>query len=199
MTEFVDGVLEGIIITPLSEWIAVLTSIVYVLLAARKSIWCWPFALASSAIFVYLCLDAKLYIESGLQSFYVVMAVVGWVMWSRDKSDDKIIKWPVNYHLLNILLSGVVVFVLGYTFSQWTDQQNPYTDAFTTVFSLTATFLVARKVLSNWLYWIIIDAVSIYLYASRDLNLSAVLFFIFTLIAIFGWWKWLRLYQKQLN
>ena len=79
---------------------------------------------------------------------------------------------------------------MGYLFSVYTDQANPYVDASTTVFSLVATFMVTKKVLENWVYWIIIDAVSVYLYFSRDLHLTAVLFVIFTLLAITGYVSW---------
>ncbi len=74
---------------------------------------------------------------------------------------------------------------------------NPYADAFTTVFSLAATFMVTRKVLENWIYWIIIDIVSTYLFASRDLYLSSALFVLYTVIAVFGFFNWSRIYKQQ--
>lgn len=184
-----DSFVEGVYSTSYLEWIAVSTSIAYVILAARKLMMCWLFAFISSVLYVYLCFTAQLYLETILQLFYVAMAIVGYFMWNRS-SESRIITWKVKYHVANIFLSAGLSVFLGYLFSLYTDQANPYIDAFTTVFSLTATFMVTQRVLENWIYWIIIDAVSIYLYSARDLHLTAVLFIIFTVLAIVGYFSW---------
>lgn len=184
-----DNLIDGILSTSALEWIAVCSSIIYVILAARKLIYCWLFAFISSALYVYICFSANLYLESVLQLFYVVMAVVGFLLWNKSDS-GKIISWPIKYHVINLSLSTFTALLLGYLFSAYTDQANPYVDASTTVFSLVATFMVTKKVLENWIYWIIIDAVSVYLYFSRDLHLTAVLFVIFTILAIAGYVSW---------
>ena len=118
-----------------------------------------------------MCIRDSLYLESVLQLFYVVMAVVGFLLWNKSDSGE-IIKWPAKYHVINLSLSTLTALLLGYLFSVFTDQANPYVDASTTVFSLVATFMVTKKVLENWIYWIIIDTVSVYLYFSRDLHLQ---------------------------
>lgn len=184
-----DNLIEGILSTSALEWIAVCSSIIYVILAARKLIYCWLFAFISSVLYVYICFSANLYLESVLQLFYVVMAVVGFLLWNKSESEE-IIKWPAKYHVINLSLSTLIALLMGYLFSVYTDQANPYVDASTTVFSLVATFMVTKKVLENWIYWIIIDAVSVYLYFSIDLHLTAVLFVIFTLLAITGYVSW---------
>ena len=175
---FLESVYQGILITPIWEWIAVLTGILYVILAALRNNLCWIFAIASSGIFIYLCLDGKLYIESVLQAFYIVMAIVGWVSWRKNgqsesgqtdelldsqESKGDVKTWPLSYHGFNILISGAVAFLLGFCFDTFTDQANPYMDAFTTIFSLAATYMVVKKVLENWIYWIVIDIVSIFI------------------------------------
>ncbi len=209
---FFESVYQGILATSLWEWIAVFTGVAYVILAAVRSNWCWLFAIISSGIYVYLCLNGQLYIESVLQVFYVVMAIVGWVSWQKNSStqplidevidapqtDDLVKTWQTRYHLYNILISGGIAFLLGFCFDQFTDQANPYADAFTTVFSLAATFMVVRKVLENWIYWIIIDVVSIFLYHQRGYSLSAVLYLFFTVLAIVGFIAWYKKYKTQL-
>lgn len=102
----------------------------------------------------------------------------------------------MNNHFINILVSGVVAFILGYIFDHYTKQANPYVDAFTTCYSLSATFMVTRKILGNWIYWIVIDLVSIYLYAQRDYNLTAVQYGIFTILAIIGFVAWRNEYKS---
>lgn len=198
MMSFITSVWEGILATSIIEWLAVISSIIYVVLAAKRLILCWLFAFIGSCLFVYLCYVGDLYIESILQLFYVVMAIVGWISWNKEKLDNsKIKKWGANNHLLNIVISGIVAFILGFIFDNYTNQANPYIDAFTTCYSLSATFMVTRKILGNWIYWIIIDLVSIYLYAQRDYNLTAVQYGIFTILAVYGFMAWKNEYKQQ--
>jgi len=195
---FITSVWEGLKATSIIEWLAVVSSIIYVILAAKRLISCWIFAFIGSALFVYLCYIGDLYIESILQLFYVVMAVVGWISWNNLKSEKADIKkWGMNNHFLNIVISGVVTFILGFIFDNYTNQANPYVDAFTTCYSLSATFMVTRKILGNWIYWIVIDLVSIYLYAQRDYNLTAVQYGLFTILAVFGFIAWRNEYNNQ--
>ncbi|MDG1849647.1 MAG: nicotinamide riboside transporter PnuC [Flavobacteriales bacterium] len=188
---------EGIKATSIIEWIAVVSSLTYVVLAAKRMILCWLFAFIGSALFVYLCYVGNLYIESILQLFYVAMAVVGWFSWKRDSDNGGINIWSQKNHIFNITLSGILALLLGFVFDNYTNQANPYVDAFTTCFSLSATYMVTRKILGNWVYWIVIDLVSIYLYAERDYYLTAVQYGIFTVLAVYGLRAWQREYKRQ--
>ena len=197
MQEIFNNIKHAFSETSLLEWLAVLTGTLYVILISYKQIIAWLFALISSLLYVYICFNYQLYLESFLQFFYVAMAIYGWLNWKKEIQTTTIIKWPIKNHLMNIGLSSILTLILGFTFSKFTNQANPFTDAFTTVFSLTATFMVTKRVLENWIYWIIIDGVSIFLYSSRALYLTSVLFFIFTLIAIFGYIKWKKEFKIQ--
>jgi len=198
MMAFFTSVFEGILATSIIEWLAVVSSVIYVILAAKRLILCWFFAFVGSFLFVYLCYIGDLYIESILQLFYVAMAVVGWVSWKKSASENLSIKqWGLSNHILNIALSGIVAYLLGYIFDNYTNQANPYVDAFTTCYSLSATFMVTRKILGNWIYWIVIDVVSIYLYAQRDFNLTAVQYGLFSILAVFGYIAWRKEYKHQ--
>lgn len=206
---FFESAYQDILKTGSIEWMAVITSVAYVILAALRSNWCWIFAIVSSGLYVYLCFTALLYLESILQLFYVAMAIVGWYAWiqqaklkgqvsgEQKNAQREISLWPWKYHLINIALSGIIALILGYLFDQFTAQKNPYIDAFTTIFSLAATFMVVRKVLENWIYWIAIDLVSIFLYHQRGYSLSAVLYFLFAIIAVIGFFAWRKKYKTQ--
>ncbi|MEJ6756700.1 MAG: nicotinamide riboside transporter PnuC [Crocinitomicaceae bacterium] len=196
MTFFFDSLWSGMVATSMWEWLAFVTGILYVILAAMRHISCWAFALISSILFVYLCFTGKLYLESILQLFYVAMAIVGWISWNNSKGKGKTIhRWTTGQHLSNLIISGIVAFVVGWMFDSFTDQKAPYIDALTTVFSLAATFMVTRRVLENWLYWIVIDIFSIYLYSGRGYELLALQMLIFTVLALFGYLSW----RKQLK
>jgi len=186
--------------TSLLEWIAVLSSLLYIVFIARKKVIAWLFALIGSGIYVYLCFISQFYLETVLQFFYVVMAIIGFLLWKKkEEIPFRIIQWKAKQHLVNVLISSILTLLLGNFFDVYTDQALPYLDAFTTVFSISTTFMVAFKVLENWLYWIIIDIVSMPLYAYRDLNLTVVLFGIYTLVAIVGFVRWRKTYQSQVS
>ncbi|MBW7867473.1 MAG: nicotinamide mononucleotide transporter [Brumimicrobium sp.] len=189
---------QGIQQTSGIEWVAVLLNLLYVLLIAKKIRWGWWSAFVSSILFTYLCISTQLYIESALQLFYVAMALYGWFIWNENSREERLIrKWSIQSHVLNIAISSFVTLLLGYIMSKFTDQASPYLDAFTTVFSLTATFMAAKRVLENWLYWIVIDTAAIFLYAGRELYLASLQYLIFTIIAIFAYLSWVKMYQKQ--
>lgn len=182
------------------EWTAIVTAVTYVILAAKRMLLCWLFAFISSSLYVLICYQENFYLESFLQVFYVVMAVIGWLIWRKeDRQGLKItVKvWSLKVHALNIVLSGSFALLLGWLFDACTNQSSPYLDAFTTVFSLLATFMVTKGVLENWLYWIAIDLASIPLYASKEYYSSAVLFFVYTVLAVFGFISWYRKYKLQ--
>lgn len=196
--EVLQQIWEGVLKTTWLEGLGVLTGILYVLLAAKKHISCWIFAIISTSIYIYLCFTQDLFIESGLQVFYLIMGVYGWINWSNDKSKNlPIQRWAIKFHFINIFISGILTMLLGYFMDQYTSQESPYLDSFTTVYSLAATFMVTQRVLGNWIYWIIIDLGLAVLYSSRDLYLTGIQYFIFSVVAGFAFFSWLKYYKEQ--
>ena len=178
------------------ECLAVLSSVIYVVLAAKENIWCWLAAFISVSLYTYICYTSQLYPETGLQIFYLIMAIVGYLMWDN-KDNRKIKEWTVSKHLFTIFIGTIITFLSGYYFTNFTDSVMPVTDSFTTVFSIIATYMLVKKVLGNWLYWIIIDIVSVYIYFNRDLHLTSLLFMIYSLIAISGYVTWIKRMKKD--
>ena len=181
------------------ELLAVGLAVAYLLLAVRERIECWYAAFASTAIFLYLFWQAHLYMDAALQIFYLGMAIYGWWRWRHGgaaaDSPLPITRWPLRHHLATLGVILVVTAVSGYLL-QGTGQQFPYLDSFTTWAAVVTTFMVAHKVLENWLYWIVIDSLGIYIYLHRDLELTALLFALYAVIALVGWLRWRR--QTQL-
>ncbi|MCP4270963.1 MAG: nicotinamide mononucleotide transporter [Gammaproteobacteria bacterium] len=184
------------------EMIAVLFAIIYLLLAIAESIWCWPAALISTCIYVFLFFDVNLYMESALQIFYIGMAIYGWIIWRHhnDSQDDLHISvWSLKQHLLAFILIAFLVVITAVTLENNTDAAYPWLDSFTTWGAVITTWMVARKILENWIYWLFIDAVSIYLYIQRDLYLTALLFAIYIILCFLGFHQWHKTYKLQLN
>ena len=174
------------------ESVAVLFSIAYVVLAAKQNIWCWFFAAISVSLYIYICFSSQLFAETGLQAFYLYMAAYGYYNWNKSNKRLKVSQWNTSKHLILILLATIFTFIMGFYFTTYTSAKMPIVDSFTTIFSIIATYMITKKVLENWLYWIVIDVVSIYLYFNRDLHLTSLLFMLYTIIAIFGYFAWLK-------
>jgi len=185
-----------------AEVASVVAGIIYVVLAARENIWCWLFGIVGSALSIYLFYISKLYAESVLYFYYVAAGIYGWWAWThaRDAGEThqmSITTWRWRQHLFAIIIGVALSLLLAFFLKRYTDAQMPLLDAHTTIFSFIATYLVTRKVLSNWVYWILIDAFSVGLYASRELYLYALLMLAYTIIAVWGYRRWLRVYRLE--
>ncbi len=182
------------------EALAVVLALAYLVLAARENSLCWYCALVSTAIYTALFWNVSLLMESALNVYYMGMAVYGWYQW-REGGDDhqgiKIRALRPHHHGAIIALILVVSGVSGYLLQENSDAAWPYLDSFTTWASVITTWMVTQKILENWLYWIVIDAVSIVLYLDRGLDMTAALFVAYVLIAGTGYVSWRRHYRRQ--
>ena len=182
------------------EAIAVVFAIGYLLLAIRQNIWCWLCAGVSTAIYVWLFIGARLYMESVLNGFYFVMAIYGWYFWTTGEAEDHerpVVAWPLKTHASAIVVILAASLVNGYLLSRYTDAAFPYIDSLTTWSAIWATFLVARKVLENWWYWLGIDMASVFIYWVRDLQLTSLLFVIYVIMIPFGLVAWSRSMRER--
>ena len=182
------------------ETLAVVLGIGYLLLAMRESSLCWYCAFFSTALYVWIFGDVSLYMESALNVYYMAMAIYGWLQWQMggaDKSGVKIIRWTARQHILGVVIILGASVTSGYLLSSNTAAKLPYLDSFTTWGSVFTTIMVARKVLENWLYWIVINSVSIYLYIDRGLDQTAAMFFLYLVLATIGFSTWKKAYDTQ--
>ncbi|GAA6144803.1 nicotinamide riboside transporter PnuC [Thalassolituus maritimus] len=199
-----DTILSGAIeyAQTMSHWetTAVLLGVAYLVLAMRQSQWCWYAAFGSTAIFSWLFFDVSLVMESALNVYYLAMAVYGWLAWrngASDKPDLSVQRWTLNQHGLAIGSVVLISLISGWLLTNNTNAALPYLDSFTTWGAVLTTWMVTRKVLENWLYWVVIDAVAIYLYIDRGLYLTAVLMALYVVLAIGGYFLWLKDYRSQ--
>ncbi len=184
------------------ELTAVIFAIAYLLLAVRENILCWYAAFISTSIFLFIFWQVKLYMESGLQVYYLAMAVYGWYQWTlggTQQSGIAISTWPMTKHLLALTVILIATIISGYLLSENSDAPLPYLDSFTTWASIVTTYMVAKKVLENWIYWFVIDSVSIFLYLDRGLYFTALLFAAYVVIVVFGFLTWLKQYRLELQ
>ncbi|PLX24342.1 MAG: nicotinamide riboside transporter PnuC [Salinivirgaceae bacterium] len=185
------------------NWIEIAAAalgIVYLILSIRQNILLWFFGLLTSALYIYVFLISKFYADMSLQAYYVIISIYGWLHWKSGNNNSK--ELPVSSSgkkLMNILLgSWAILWVIMWAFLNYlTDSEVPIGDGFTTAGSVVATWMLARKIKEHWIFWIIIDFVSLVLYIDKGLYPTAVLFFVYTTMAVIGYIEWLRDYRKQ--
>jgi nicotinamide mononucleotide transporter len=202
MTEkpLTQAIIDGL--QALSGWevSAAILGIGYVLFAARESQWCWPLAFISTLIYTVLFWEGQLPMQALLNFYYMGMAIYGFMLWRHHKhaeDDLPIHSWPLRYHLIFLVTGTVLTVLVGYYLQHVHASQRPYLDAGVTVFSVLNTWLMARKVLQNWLYWLVIDAAAIALYLVTGFYATIVMFSLYLILATAGYINWLRLYRQQ--
>ncbi|MDX1493724.1 MAG: nicotinamide riboside transporter PnuC, partial [Longimicrobiales bacterium] len=155
------------------EALAVLTAIGYLLLAIRENIWCWLCAAISTSCYVWLFIEARLYMESALNGFYLAMAGYGFWMWRYGAGRERelpVTSWPAALHAVAIAGIALLAAASGTLLARYSDAARPFVDSATTWAAVWTTFLVARKVLENWWYWLVIDVASVFIYWTRGLE-----------------------------
>lgn len=184
---------------PRTELTAVILALAYLVLAIRQNIWCWFCAAISTAMYVVLFARANLYMESLLNVFYFGMAIYGWTVWRSGETDGElpVLVWPLQVHVYAV--SGIIFLAAatGFLLAIFTDAAYPYIDSATTFAAVWATFLVARKILENWWYWLVIDVVSVFIYWTRGLEATAVLFIVYVVLIPIGLVAWTRSWRQH--
>ena len=190
----IEGLLASLAATPAAEWLAVVLALAYLLLAVRQDPWCWVCAAASSAIYCVLFARAGLFMQSALQVFYIAMAGYGWYAWrgGRDAAAAPLAvsTWTLATHALAVGAVLLATALNGRLLAPAGSGALPYVDALVAWVSVLATWMVARKVLENWLYWIVIDLVAAGLYWTQGLHATTALFFVYVAVAVRGFFVW---------
>ena len=148
ISEIINSIKDTLTQTSILEWAIFIAALSYVILATFENIWCWIFGITSSAMLVYLCFSGQLFLESGLNIFYVIIGIYGWYQWlygSQEKSQLTITSFSTKKNLILILIGIVFWLPLGYFAKNYSTQALPYLDAFITAFSIIATWMQAKK------------------------------------------------------
>lgn len=182
------------------EPIAVVLGVFCVWLTIRQNIWCWPTGLVQVVLYIYIFAAAKLYSDVILQVVYVVLQIYGWWHWLAGGERENQLPVTRISHRANLLYLLVVAMgtaAWGWVMHHYTDASLPYPDAFTTVTSLVAQWLLAQKRLESWWYWIAVDVVAIGVYLHKDLQLTAGLYAVFLCMATAGFFAWRASWRKD--
>ncbi|MAU71434.1 MAG: nicotinamide mononucleotide transporter [Pseudozobellia sp.] len=192
-----EGVPNHIVVLELISVVFALLSVVY---SKRENILVFPTGIIGTGIAVYILWIYGLLGDMFINAYYFIMSIVGWYEWTRKVDEDHYIpvtlttskekQWSV------LLFIGTIVFVaLVYSFTDRFNSWTAYTDIFTTAIFFVGMWLMAKKKLENWVYWIVGDVITVPLYLYKGLIFSAILYFVLTIIAVFGYLAW----KKRLN
>ncbi len=186
----------------LVEIIGAVTGLIYLYFSIRQNIWLWPWGIITSLIYVYVFFNAKFYADMSLQFYYLGISIYGWFFWrSVQRSDRKKLSSVVRASsvewIVFVSVTILLTWVFGYGLDNFTDSPLPFWDAFTTAGSVVATWMLARKYLEHWLFWIVIDIVSLGTYIYKGLYPTVVLFSVYSAMAAIGYFQWKKeLMQK---
>lgn len=186
------------------ELLGAITGLIYLYLEIRQKIWLWPFGIVTSALYIYIFFVSKFYADMGLQVYYLAISIYGWWYWLHGGSSGKIDGLPVTRidlktTLLLVPVTCAIFALIAFVLVRFTDSPVPYGDAFTTAISITATWMLARKILEMWWLWMIVNFVSLGLYIYKDLYPTSVLFFFYFSMSIVGYLQWKRSFGEVIN
>lgn len=181
------------------EWLGFVSTIVCIYLAAKENIWNWPISILSIVISAILYFESHLFGDFALQFYFLFTAFYGWWFWVKKKQQDEkpVVSIKLRHWGVIVISIAVLTLVLGYFLDRFTPTNVPYEDGFCTAVSFVAQIMLTRKILENWLLWIIVDICYVPLLVYKNLNVYAVLYAILVFIAIKGYLDWRKTYREQ--
>lgn len=181
------------------DWIEIIAAafgLIGIGLQIKQSHWYWFNSILMVLLYIYVFYQSKFYADMSFQLYYLTISFYGWYLWlkkskkSHTKSNYTINRLSRQQLLFSLVVSSVLFISIYFILKRFTDSPIPIGDAFTTALSITATWLLARKFLENWIFWIVVDAISTALYIQKGLYPTAILFSVLTILAIVGYFKW---------
>ncbi len=181
------------------ELLGTITGLLYIYYSTRQNILLWFFGIINAILFILVYYFAGLYAIMYLQLYYIFISIYGWIHWKQGSVGEKKVL-PVaritQIQTLVLFLAGVFLTVLiAFLLNRYTDSTIPVMDGFTTAFSIIATWMLARKILEHWLIWILVDFLCCGIYIFKHLYLMTILFAVYTVLAIYGYFSWKKSIQ----
>ncbi|HNT42397.1 MAG TPA: nicotinamide riboside transporter PnuC [Tenuifilaceae bacterium] len=181
------------------ELLGATIGLIYLYFEIKQKIWLWPLGIATSALYIYIYFSSKFYADMGLQVYYLIISIYGWYHWLHGNVDNTSSSKPlpvtrITLRLLVVLttISLLLFVILWFVLDRYTDSPVPVGDAFTTALSITATWMLTRKIIEHWWVWIVVDGVSMGLYIYKGLYPTTVLFAFYTILSVVGYYQWKR-------
>lgn len=176
------------------ELLAFVLALIMVVCNIREIHWGWPLAIASSLLYFGVFWRSRLYGDAGLQIFFAVVALWGWLQWLSGRRADgstlRVASLSLRGRMAALIAQLMLWPAMGWFLAHHTDSDVPWWDGFTTALSIVGQFLLGRKFIENWPVWIVVNVVSVALYAYKGLWLTVALYLVFIMLSIVGWRAW---------
>ena len=186
------------------EVLGAITGLIYLYFSYNQNKLLWPLGLITSSFYILFFYNTKLYADMSLQLYYVVISIYGWVYWSggskskkANKKDLPVRSISLKTWLILLMITAILTLLAGFLLKKYTDAALPYLDAFTTAGGIVATWMLARKLLENWLFWIVVDIVASGMYFYKEKYPTLILYLIYSIIAIAGYYRWKKDLKKK--
>lgn len=183
------------------EIFGAVTGLIFVILEVKQNKWFWPLGLISAIVYTYVFFEAKFYADASLQIYFVAISIYGWYYWAKGREEKELPIIRLSPKLA-VLLSGVTLMVwalIYFVLIKFTDSPVPLGDSFTTSTAIVANWLLARKYIEQWFLWIVSNVACVGLYIYKGLDYTAVLYFIFAAMSVYGYIEWRKAMRKQDN
>lgn len=183
----------------LIEIIASLFGLICVYLAAKENIWTYPTGIINIILFLIIFYDVNLYADMTLQGMFLILSLYGWVYWLRNRGEKNVrptTKLNIVERIFLVIMTPILSLGWGYLLKEFTDASVPYLDSFIATTSVVAQILLSSKKLENWYLWILVDILSVGLYAYKGLYTISFTYFVFLIICILGVINWRKEYDK---
>jgi nicotinamide mononucleotide transporter len=182
------------------EWLAFLTGVVSVYLSTRENVWSWPAGIVNVSLYFLLFRRAGLYSDMGLQLVYLALSIYGWYEWlfgGANRTELRVSRATPRLWISALVVGVLFWFALSWFTSRLQGVALPRLDAALTTISLVAQWWMTRKVLENWVLWIVADLVYVPMFLYKHLCLTAGLYAVFFVLAIMGYVQWRRSWRAS--
>ena len=178
------------------ELAGAILGIAYIYFSIRQHILTWITGLLTSLLYIVVFYQTKFYADMGLQFYYVAISIYGWYLWKSkkpgltEKTNLPVIHARRNFFLISAMATWIIFLMIRFILVRYTDSMIPNMDAATTALSITATYMLARKMIEHWIIWVVVDVVSAGLYIYKGLWATSLLFLVYTIMAVIGYKQW---------
>jgi len=182
------------------EIVGAILSLIYLYLSIKQKISLWVFGFFASALYIVVFFQTKFYADMSLQFYYLAVSVYGWINWKygTHQAGKELPATKTSMRMiLQLSLASVLIYIVYYiVLDKFTDSTIPKADSLVGMLSVIGTWMLARKLIENWLVWIAADALATGLFFYKELYITAILFIIYTGMAVVGYWQWKKLMNE---
>ena len=182
------------------EIIGAIIGLLYLYLEYKANKWLWPVGVLMPVVYVWIFFQSKFYADMGINVYYFFASIYGWVRWTKHQTegDELPISHTPRHYILPLSVIGSALFaIIAFILIRFTDSPVPYGDSFTTALSILGMWMLAQKYVEQWWFWFVVNIISCGLYVWKGLYPTSILFAIYSVISVFGYFKWKRIMKSE--